>query len=51
MGLLKRKTKSFLFVNESKKGKSFFPNCIGRLGHRKRQTKQQQTNKEKSRKK
>ena len=28
-----------------------FPNCIERLGHQKRETKQQQTNKEKPRKK
>ena len=28
-----------------------FPNCIDRLGHQKRETKQQQTNKEKPRKK
>ena len=28
-----------------------FPNCIDHLGHQKRETKQQQTNKEKPRKK
>ena len=28
-----------------------FPNCINRLGHQKRETKQQQTNKEKPKKK
>ena len=28
-----------------------FPNCIERLGHQKRETKQQQTNKEKPKKK
>ena len=38
-----------LYQNQT--GKSMFPKCIGRFGRQKRETKSQQTNKEKPRKK
>ena len=55
----KKKKKGFYFliklsnvnIYENQKGKSMFPNWIDRFGRQKRETTQQQTNKEKPRKK